>query len=257
MKFIRFMTKENLISYGILEGNKVCEIEGSIYSNFSKTGNNYNVEDVKLLAPCVPGKIICIGLNYKDHIKELNYETPTKPANFMKPNSSVIGTEEKIMIPAIAEQVDYEGELAVVIKDQIKEVEPEDAAKHILGVTPLNDITERKISSTPSLVTYSKGFDTFTAFGPIIDTDIDPDNATVRTFLNGEKVQEGYTNNMVFNPSMIVSFISKGITLYPGDLISTGTPFGIRPMQDGDKVEVEIEDLGMRLVNYVYDPRKH
>ena len=257
MKIARFKTKEGLVGYGLIEGNKVYEVVGSIYDEFTRTGFCYGLDEVKLLAPCVPGKIICIGLNYIDHIKELDLEIPKKPANFMKPLSSVIGTEENIIVPEVAEQVDYEGELAIIIKDEIKNVEPEDATKHILGVTQLNDVTERQISYTPSLVTYSKAFDTFTSFGPFIDTEIDPDNAVVRTYLNGEKVQEGYTNNMVFNPSAIVSFISKGITLYPGDLISTGTPFGVRPMKDGDKVEVEIEGMGMRLVNYIYDPKAH
>lgn len=257
MKFLRFKTKEGMIGYGILEGNQICEVAGSIYSEFSKTGNTLNLGDVKLLAPCTPGKIICIGLNYVEHINEMNMEMTEKPASFMKPCSSIIGTEEQIVIPKIADQVDYEGELAVIIKDKMKDVTPKEASKHILGVTPFNDITERKISKTPSLVTYSKGFDTFAAIGPVIDTEIDFDNAIIRTYLNGEKVQEGYTSKTVFKPSVIVSFLSKGITLYPGDVVSTGTPYNVLSLKDGDKVEVEIEGSGMRLVNYVYDSRIH
>ncbi len=257
MKFVRFNKTADQAVYGILEGELITEIEGSIYGDYQKTNNVYPVQSVKLLAPCEPGKIFCIGLNYPDHIAELGYDTPVKPANFMKPNSSIVGTDENIIIPEIAEQVDYEGELAVVIKDKIKNVTPEQAKKHILGVTPLNDVTERVLSFTPSLVTYSKAFDTFTAFGPVIDTDIDPDDTAVRTYLNGEKVQEGKTKMTIFSPSYIVSFVSQGITLYPGDVISTGTPAGVQAVKDGDRIEVEIEGLEQRLVNMVYDLKKH
>ncbi len=255
MKFIRFETEAGQTSYGILEGNQIEVIVGSIYDAYEKTGEMVSINEVKLLAPCEPGKIFCIGLNFPDHIEELGYETPVKPANFLKPNSSIVSTEEAIEIPKHVEQVDYEGELAIVIKDEIKYVTPEEAKKHILGVTPLNDVTERVLSFTPSLVTYCKAFDTFTPFGPIIDTEIDPDAAIVRTYLNGEKVQEGNTETMVFKPSEIVSFLSQGMTLYPGDVISTGTPSGVRSMKDGDQVEIEIEGIKERLVNYVVDTR--
>ena len=255
MKFVRFETKTGLVSYGILEGNQIEAIAGSIYGAYEKTGEKVFVNKVKLLAPCEPGKIFCVGLNFRDHIEELEMETPVLPANFLKPNSSIAATGEAIEIPTHVDQVDYEGELAIVIKDEIKYVTPEEAKKHILGVTPLNDVTERVLSFTPSLVTYCKAFDTFTPFGPVIDTDIDPDCTIVRTYLNGEKVQEGNTQDMVFSPSEIVSFLSQGMTLYPGDVISTGTPSGVRAMKDGDRVEVEIEGIEERLVNLVVDTR--
>lgn len=251
MQLLRFRLEEGLVSYGIYEKGKILELCGSIFGEFQETGKAYNVEDVKLLTPCEPGKIFCIGLNFPDHIEELGYETPKKPANFMKPNSSVLNPGEDIIIPKVAEQVDYEGEIAVIIKDKIKDLSPEEAKKHILGVTPINDLTERKLSFTPSLVTYSKAFDTFTPFGPIIDTDIDPDDAVLCTYLNGEKVQEGCTKDMVFKPSEIVSFVCNGITLYPGDMIITGTPSGIRQIKEGDVVEVEIKGIDIRLRNGV------
>lgn len=256
MKIVRFETKKGEKQYGILEGKEIAVIRDSIYDSLEKTGERLALESVKLLAPCEPGKIFCVGLNFPDHIEELGYETPVKPANFLKPNSSIAATGEAIEIPTHVEQVDYEGELAIVIKDKIKYVTPEEAKKHILGVTPLNDVTERVLSFTPSLVTYCKAFDTFTPFGPVIETDIDPDSAIVRTYVNGKKVQEGNTEQMVFKPSEIVSFLSQGMTLYPGDVISTGTPSGVQAMNDGDRVEIEIEGIQERLINIVIDTRK-
>ena len=255
MKFVRFKSQTGLISYGILEGAKIEEITGSIFDQYQRTGRYYAVDHVKLLAPCEPGKIFCVGLNFRDHIEELDMGTPVMPANFLKPNSSIAATGEAIEIPTHVEQVDYEGELAIVIKDKIKYVTAEEAKKHILGVTPLNDVTERVLSFTPSLVTYCKAFDTFTPFGPVIDTDIDPDAAIIRTYLNGEQVQEGDTSTMIFKPSEIVAFLSQGMTLYPGDVISTGTPSGVQAMKDGDVVEIEIQGIEERLVNVVLDTR--
>jgi len=256
MKFVRFQ-KEGLIAYGILENEDIYEIEGSIYQDFKKTGKAFKKTDVKLLVPCEPTKIFCIGLNYLNHINELGLDIPKKPAGFMKPLCSIINPGEDIIIPKIATRVDYEGEIAVVIKDRIKNVSVEEAAKHILGVTPFNDVTEREISYTPALVTYSKSFDTFSSFGPVIDTDINFEDATIRTYLNGKKVQEGNTSNLIFSFAYIVSFLSKCTTLYSGDVIPTGTPYNVLPMKDGDKVEIEIESIGTRLVNYVYDPKMH
>ena len=256
MKIVRVETASGEKHYGLLEGQEVAVIKDSIYESIEKTGERLALESVKLLAPCEPGKIFCVGLNFPDHIEELGYETPVKPANFLKPNSSIAATGQAIEIPTHVEQVDYEGELAIVIKDKIKYVTPEEAKKHIFGVTPLNDVTERALSFTPSLVTYCKAFDTFTPFGPVIETEIDPDSAIVRTYLNGEKVQEGNTEHMVFKPSEIVSFLSQGMTLYPGDVISTGTPSGVQSMKDGDRVEIEIEGIEQRLINIVVDTRK-
>jgi 2-keto-4-pentenoate hydratase/2-oxohepta-3-ene-1,7-dioic acid hydratase in catechol pathway len=255
MRIVRFNSANGKTLYGVLEENTVYEIKGSIFKKYEKTDNTYKLSEIKLLTPCIPGKIFCIGLNYIDHIKELGYETPVKPAGFIKPLSSVVNPGDNIVIPTMAEQVDYEGELAIVVKEKAKNVSAREAKKYILGVTPLNDVTERKLSFTPSLVTFSKSFDTFTTFGPVIDTDIDPDNATVRTYLNGKLVQDGHTKGMVFSPSELVAFLTQGTTFYPGDIISTGTPFGVQPIKHNDKVEVEIKGMPNRLINYVYDPK--
>ncbi|MGM0603373.1 MAG: fumarylacetoacetate hydrolase family protein [Bacillota bacterium] len=255
MKFVRFK-HENNISYGILEEENIHKINGSIYQKFNKTGEVFNKNNVKLLTPCEPTKIFCIGLNYMEHIKELDLEIPKKPAGFMKPLSSIINPGENIVIPEIATRVDYEGEIALVIKDKIKNISTQKAKEHILGITPFNDVTERELSYTPSLVTYSKAFDTFTSFGPVINTDVS--DISLNTYLNGKKVQEGNTNKLIFSLEYIVSFLSKCMTLYPGDVITTGTPNNVLALKDGDKVEIEMGDsVQDRLVNYVYDPKKH
>jgi 2-keto-4-pentenoate hydratase/2-oxohepta-3-ene-1,7-dioic acid hydratase in catechol pathway len=256
MRLVRFK-KDEYFAYGVLEENLIHEISGSIFGDFTKTGATYKLEAVKILTPCEPTKIFCVGLNYLSHIKELGLDIPKKPASFMKPLSSVINPGENIIIPEVAERVDYEGEMAVVIKDRIKDVSREEALDHILGVTAFNDVTERILSYTPQLVTYSKAFDTFTSFGSFIDTDVNPANLTVRTYLNGEKVQEGNTSELLFSAAHIISFFSQCMTLFPGDIIATGTPEHVLGMKDGDKIEIEINSEDFRLVNYVLDAKRH
>ena len=252
MKIVRY-EKNGEVNYGSLDGDKISRIEGSIYDKCEVTNDTVAVADVKLLYPCEPTNLYCVGLNYKAHIAELDLPTPTKPANFMKPVTGVVNPGEAIERPSVANRVDYEGEMALVIKNKIKNVSVEEAAQHIFGVTPLNDVTEREMSYDSTQVTYSKSFDTFTSFGPIIDTDIDYNNATVRTYLNGEKVQEGNSSDFLFSAAYIVSYFSQGRTLFPGDIISTGTPYNVLPMKDGDVVEIEIEGIEMRCVNPVKD----
>ncbi len=255
MQIVRYK-KDGDVFYGSLNGNKINRIEGSIYDKYEVTSETAEVGDVKLLYPCEPTNLYCVGLNFKAHIAELDLPTPELPANFMKPVTGVVNPGEAIVIPAVANRVDYEGEMALVIKNKIKNVSVEDAKQHILGITPLNDVTEREMSYNSTQVTYSKSFDTFTSFGPVLDTDIDPDNATVRTYLNGEKVQEGNTSDLLFNAAYIVSYFSQSRTLFPGDIISTGTPYNVKPMKDGDVVEIEIDGIELRCVNPVEDPKK-
>jgi 2-keto-4-pentenoate hydratase/2-oxohepta-3-ene-1,7-dioic acid hydratase in catechol pathway len=250
MQIVRY-EKNGKISYGSLSKGTIKRIEGDVFKDFRETEETVPVADVKLLIPCVPTNLYCVGLNFKEHIAELGLPTPEVPANFMKPVTGCVATGENIVIPRVAERVDYEGEMAVVIKDKIKNVDEKEAAKHIFGVTPLNDVTERIMSYTSTQVTYSKSFDTFTSFGPIIDTGVDPANTVIRTYLNGKKMQEGKTSEFLFSPAHVVSFFSQGRTLFPGDVISLGTPNNVCGMKDGDVVEVEVEGLEMRLVNPV------
>lgn len=224
---------------------------------YKKNGETFARKDVKLLVPCEPTKIFCIGANYVAHIKELGMEIPDRPSTFMKPITCAIANGENVVIPEEATRVDYEGELGIVIKNVVKRATPEEAKNSILGVTACNDVTERDLMKWPFQLTYGKSFDTFAPIGPFIDTEIDPDDTIVRTYLNGEKMQEDYTSKTVFKPSVLLSYLSQVITFYPGDIIMTGTPYNVQPMKDGDVVEIEIEGMGERLVNTVYDPKVH
>jgi 2-keto-4-pentenoate hydratase/2-oxohepta-3-ene-1,7-dioic acid hydratase in catechol pathway len=197
-----------------------------------------------------PTKIVCVGLNYHCHAKELKMNTPHHPIIFMKPVSSLIGPGDKIVYPKISKRVDYEGELGVVIKDKIKYVKEKDVMKHIEGFTCLNDVTARDLQKLDGQWVRAKSFDTFCAVGPRIVKDINPNNVKIQTFLNGNIRQDSNTNQFIFRVEKVVSFINQVMTLMPGDIIATGTPKGIGPMKKGDKIEVRIEGIGS-LVNYV------
>lgn len=199
-----------------------------------------------------PSKIICVGLNYKDHAKELNLPLPTHPIIFLKPPSSLIFNNESIVYPSQTKELHYEGELAIVIKDRTKNILPEEAAAHILGYTCGNDITARDLQRLDGQWTRAKGFDTFCALGPEVVSGIDPDDLDLKLFLNGELKQNSNTTNMIFNVDYIVSFVSQVMTLEAEDVILTGTPPGVGPMNVGDIVEVEIKGIGKlsnRVVN--------
>lgn len=243
MKFVRFRLKDKVI-YGIQEEDIVREITGSIFGDFQVKPEKFSLGEVSLLAPVEPSKVLCVGLNFRDHIAELGDPTPPVPSHFLKSPTSLIGPGDPVVFPRIARRVDYEGELAAVIKDKIKDVSEEEALKHVLGYTCFNDVTERELTRVQGQLTRSKGFDTFGPLGPCIVTDLDPTRLTVQTYLNGKKVQDGYTGNMVFSVAFLVAYLSQGMTLYPGDVISTGTPGGIGPMKIGDVVEVKIDGIG-------------
>ena len=243
MKFVRYQAG-NQVRYGIWEGDYVQEISGSIFGNLQVTGSKQKLSGVRLLAPVEPTKILCVGLNYRDHIEELKEKIPPVPSYFMKPLTTIIGPEDPILYPRVATRVDYEGELAVVIKDRIKDVPESEALKHVLGYTCLNDMTERDLTRVQGQLTRAKGFDSFGPFGPCVATGLDPFKLTVKTYLNGKIVQEGRTADMVFSVPYLVAYLSQCMTLFPGDLISTGTPKGIGPMKPGDVVEVSIDGIG-------------
>jgi len=208
------------------------------------------VSNVKFLSPTSPTKIIALGLNYKDHAKETGFPIPEEPLIFLKPPSAVIGLGDVIQIPKGVGRVDYEAELAIVIGKKCKNVSKEEAYNYILGYTCFNDVTARTLQQKDGQWTRSKSFDTFAPFGPWIATDLDPLDLSIKLYLNGEVKQDGRTSDMIFNVYEIVSFVSKIMTLEPGDVIATGTPPGIGPIKDGDEVIVEIEGIG-KLLNYV------
>jgi 2-keto-4-pentenoate hydratase/2-oxohepta-3-ene-1,7-dioic acid hydratase in catechol pathway len=243
MKIVRYQVDDQA-RFGILEGNLIKDIRGSIFGEYEVTAVAHNVDQVTLLPPAAPSKIVCVGLNYREHVFEDGSEMPEFPSHFLKPPSAIIGPDQPIVYPRIAHQIDYEGELALVIKDRIKDVTQEEALLHVLGYTCFNDVTERILRKAPGQLTRAKGFDTFAAFGPCLETQLDPLKLTLRTFLNGRLVQEDHTGNMIFSAAYIVHYISQCMTLYPGDIISTGTPKGVGPMQPGDVVEVSIGGIG-------------
>jgi len=197
-----------------------------------------------------PTKVVLVGLNYKDHAKELKMPLPEEPILFLKPPTSLIGPEDTIIYPAQSARVDYEAELAVVMKDECKDIELDEVMDYVEGFTCLNDVTARDLQQKDVQWTRAKSFDTFCPVGPQIVRDIDPNNVKIQSFLNGELRQDSNTSNFIFNVEELVSFASKVMTLLPGDIIATGTPSGIGAMNRGDTIEIKIEGIGT-LRNYV------
>ena len=249
MKIVRF-TSGFSTEYGVLYEDAVISIEDSPFKDIVETNRHYRISDVRLLPPCLPSKIIALGVNYRSHGEEMKHRIPEEPLLFIKPTTSVIGTEDKIIYPELSERVDYEGELGVVIRSTAWQVPKEEARQYILGYTCVNDVTARDIQAKDKQWTRAKSFDSFCPIGPCIETDIDPTDLTLETYLNGEKKQETRTSQLIFPAFELVSFISRVMTLLPGDVIATGTPAGVGPMQPGDTVEVKIEGIGT-LRNYV------
>lgn len=242
MKIVRYSIGSKT-EYGILDGEQIQVIEGTPFPEIKKLNQFHKLSEVKLLAPCEPTKIVAIGLNYYSHCKETNNPVPTEPMMFYKPSSSVIGPEEKIQNPG-CERLDWETEFGVVIKAPAKKVSEKDAMKYVLGYTCFNDVTARDWQTKDSQWSRAKGSDTFSPIGPCIETDIDPGNALMEGYHNGELKQKVNTNDLVFGVPALVSYISQFITLYPGDVIATGTPAGIGPMKSGDTFEIKIEGVG-------------
>ncbi len=229
---------------GIVKGDKVGISEGSFYNDFSPTGEYIPISQIEYLPPCRPSKIVAIGLNYKDHAKEFGSKLPDEPMLFMKPSTSVIGHGDTIIYPHQSKKVDYEGELAIVIGEKCRNVSEQEAKKYVAGFTCANDVTARDLQRKDGQFTRGKGFDTFAPIGPVIETELEPENLSIKTFLNGKKVQDSSTRLMIFKPYFLVSFISRIMTLLPEDVIITGTPPGVGSLKTGDKVSIEIEGIG-------------
>ncbi|MFA4844762.1 MAG: fumarylacetoacetate hydrolase family protein [Candidatus Margulisiibacteriota bacterium] len=191
-----------------------------------------------------PSKIICVGLNYKDHAEELKMDLPKEPVIFLKPPTAVIYNNDKIVYPEMTGELHYEGELGVVIKDRVKNISESDASQHILGFCCANDVTARDLQKLDGQWTRAKSFDTFCPLGPEVVAGLDPDNLAIKVYLNGQLKQSSNTANMIFKVNYLVAFISRIMTLEPGDVILTGTPPGVGPMRVGDEVKVEIAGIG-------------
>ena len=212
------------------------------------------LDEVRLLAPVTPSKVVCVGRNYREHAAELGNKMPDEPLLFLKAPSAVIASGDPIELPGASQQVEHEGELGVVIGKVARNV-VEDPLSYVAGYTCVNDVTARDLQRKDIQFTRAKSFDTFCPVGPWIVTDLDPANVTVITRLNGEVKQQGNTADMAFDVTFLIRYISAIMTLYPGDLIATGTPAGVSRMKHGDVVEVEVSGVGI-LKNQVYDPRQ-
>jgi len=243
LKICRVQTAEGKCDYGVVIGEEVFSLQAEPGSQ--KLGTPLGkLKDFKLCAPILPGKVIGVGLNYRDHAEEMKQKLPDDPILFIKPRSAVIGPGEPIILPRSSQRVDYEAELAIVIYKTAKDVPVEKAKEYILGYTCLNDVSARDLQAKDGQWTRAKGFDTFSPVGPWIETELDPSNLKIEAKLNGKTVQSSNTSNLAFNCAQLVSFISSVMTLDPGDVIATGTPSGIGPMKDGDEIIISVQGIG-------------
>ena len=243
-----------------LLGSSVFPLPADYYFGNIKIPNEQGVlalKEVKLLAPVAPSKIVCVGRNYREHAAELGNKMPDEPLLFLKAPSAVIASGEQIELPSTSQQVEHEGELGVVIGRVARKLsQNDDPLRYVFGYTCVNDVTARDLQRKDVQFTRGKSFDTFCPVGPWIETEIDPSNVTVETRLNGEVKQKGNTADMAFPVAFLIRYISEIMTLYPGDLIATGTPAGVSRMKHGDTVEVEVTGIGV-LRNEVISHRFH
>ena len=237
--------------YGVLRGESVEELSAAPWLAGTPTGKRHELGRVKLLAPCEPTKIVCIGRNYREHAAELGNPLPKEPLIFLKPPSAVIGPEDAIVYPAASKHVDYEGEVALVVGKRCRRLKPdENPLDYVFGYTCVNDVTARDLQKADGQFTRGKGFDTFCPMGPVLATGFAASSLSVETYVNGERRQAGRTSEMIFGLDVIIRFIAEVMTLEPGDVIATGTPPGVGSLQPGDVVEVAVEGVG-RLRNPV------
>jgi 2-keto-4-pentenoate hydratase/2-oxohepta-3-ene-1,7-dioic acid hydratase in catechol pathway len=253
VKIARF-SHDDAIMYGIVDESDLVVLAGDpLFTGYETTGARVPLADAALLAPVIPrSKVVCVGKNYHDHAAEMGGVAPEEPLLFLKPNTAVIGPGDAIIRPALSQQTEYEGELAVVIGRVAKNVKAADALNHVLGYTIGNDVTARDLQRKDGQWSRAKGFDTFCPLGPVIETDFDPASATIETRVNGEVRQHAPLTDMIHSVPAIIEYASAVFTLLPGDVILTGTPAGVGAFGAGDTVEVEITGLGI-LRNSVRD----
>ncbi|MEY4655687.1 MAG: hypothetical protein RL523_1086 [Actinomycetota bacterium] len=246
MRIAKFQAGDKL-AWGLVDGPELVVFRGHpLFQGYETTGERYALKDVTLLPPILPtSKIVCIGKNYADHAAEMGGEVPAEPLIFLKPTTSVIGPEEQIVLPEISKQVDYEGELAIVIGEVAKNVTMEESGDYIWGYTVANDVTARDIQNIDGQWTRAKGFDTFCPIGPWIETEFSPDGQILETKVDGETRQQASIDSLIHKVPRIIQHVSQAMTLLPGDIILTGTPAGIGPITSGQTVEVSIEGIGV------------
>lgn len=250
-KYIRFKYKEN-INYGLINGEKsVVILEGDQYPNLRKTDKTADISEICLLAPCLPSKVVGVGLNYKDTILEPGKEFPKNPLLFLKPSTSILEPNGKIIKWPMVKDLRYEGELAIVIGKKTWCVSEKKAMDYVWGFTIANDITAKDLQEEDTLWTRGKSFNTFLPLGPYIITDLDYTNLEITSYVNDELVQKGKTTDLLFGVKYLISYISHVMELLPGDVIITGTPGGYGGrLNPDDKVEIRIDKIG-KLTNYI------
>jgi 2-keto-4-pentenoate hydratase/2-oxohepta-3-ene-1,7-dioic acid hydratase in catechol pathway len=235
----------NRIATGSLDGAFVRPLRGTFFEDPVPTGEEIPFDAVRLLAPVIPSKVVCVGKNYVEHAEEMGGEVPEEPLIFLKPSTSVIGPGDDIPRPSWAGRVDHESELAVVIGRFARDVRSEEAGRYILGYTCGNDVTARELQYRDGQWTRGKGFDGFCPLGPWIETELEVGDLAVECRVNGDTRQAGRTAQLTFGPGELVEYVSRVMTLLPGDVIMTGTPAGVGPIEVGDTVEVEVEGIGV------------
>jgi 2-keto-4-pentenoate hydratase/2-oxohepta-3-ene-1,7-dioic acid hydratase in catechol pathway len=248
MRLVRFRFGDRIATGAIDDGSQDIRIlQGTFFEDPIPTGEQVPLDDVRLLAPVLPSKLVCVGKNYAAHAAEFGMEVPEEPLLFLKPSTAVIGPGDPIQLLPISTRVDYEGELAVVIGRLARGVRAEDAYRYILGYTCANDVTLRDLQHTNDQWARAKGFDGSCPLGPWVETVLDPNDIRIETRLNGEIRQAAQTSDMVFGVAELIEYITEFMTLLPGDVLLTGTPEGVGRLAKGDVVEVEVDGIGTLL----------
>lgn len=254
-KIVRFRAGDD-IAYGLAEGEGVTLYRGSPFVAWEATETVVPWSQVQLLAPVLPSKVVCVGKNYVEHAEEMGGSVPEEPIIFLKPATSVIGPGANVVYPPISAEVHHEAELAAVIGRVARNVRAEDVSRYLLGYTAANDVTARDLQRKDGQWTRAKGFDTFCPLGPAIETELDPlERLAVVCKVNGDVRQAGFTSDMVFGVAEIIEFVTRVMTLLPGDVVLTGTPSGVGPVEPGDVMEVEVDGIGTLMNRVVAAPR--
>jgi 2-keto-4-pentenoate hydratase/2-oxohepta-3-ene-1,7-dioic acid hydratase in catechol pathway len=244
MRIARFSTDDGVF-FGAVEGDEIAAIDAHPFGELRFTGKRFPLADVRLVAPILPSKVVAIGKNYAAHAREMGGEAPSEPVIFLKPSTSVIGPGEPVAYPQkLSERVDFEGELAVVIGRLCRDVPVERTAEVVLGYTCANDVTARDLQRRDGQWARGKSFDTFCPIGPWIETEVEPADLAITTTVNGEVRQESRTSLLLHNVPTLIAYVSQVMTLLPGDVILTGTPEGVGPLEIDDEVAVTIESIG-------------
>jgi 2-keto-4-pentenoate hydratase/2-oxohepta-3-ene-1,7-dioic acid hydratase in catechol pathway len=255
MRIVRY-SRQGDVGFGILEGDTVAPVSPHPFGAFEYTGERLEAGEVRLLAPVLPSKVVAIGRNYAEHAREQGAEVPSEPVIFLKPSTSVIGPGDPIVRPVGVGQVDFEGELAVMVGKLGRRLAPPDAIQAVLGFTCANDVTARDLQNADGQWTRAKGFDTFCPLGPWIETDLDSSDLAISTLVNGQVKQQARTSQLERGVAELLAFVSRVMTLLPGDVLLTGTPAGVGPLEPGDRVEVEVEGVGVLANDVVAEPAR-